>query len=108
MLHFTKGRAVARTGPTVWGVFMGSANGFSRREFVGAVGGAAAFMAAPGVRAAGPGPNEKVRIALIGAGSRGNQLLDTFLPQKDVEIVGVYDVDDKHASETCERVKTHS
>ncbi|MFO0909375.1 MAG: Gfo/Idh/MocA family oxidoreductase [Isosphaeraceae bacterium] len=54
------------------------------------------------------GANEKARLVLIGAGSRGNQLLDTFLPQKDVEIVGVYDVDDNQAGKTAERVKKHS
>jgi predicted dehydrogenase len=80
-------------------------NQFSRREFVGAVGGAAALMAtsAPASRAAGA--NERVRLGLIGAGSRGNQLLDTFLPQKDAEIVAVCDVDDNHAGKTAERVK---
>ena len=49
--------------------------------------------------------NEKIRLALIGAGSRGNQLLDSFLPEKDVEIIAVADVDDHHAGETAERVK---
>jgi predicted dehydrogenase len=43
--------------------------------------------------------------ALIGAGSRGNQLLDTYFNQPDVAIVGVYDVDDKQAGKTAERVK---
>ncbi len=52
-----------------------------------------------------PSPNEKIQLGLIGAGSRGNQLLDSFLPQAEVEIVAVADVDDRHASETCERIK---
>ncbi len=42
---------------------------------------------------------------MIGAGSRGNQLLDSFLPQTDVEIVAIADVDDHHAGETAERIK---
>ena len=47
--------------------------------------------------------NDKIRLGLIGAGSRGNQLLDTFLKQPEVDIVAVADVDDKHAAETAER-----
>ena len=42
---------------------------------------------------------------MIGAGSRGNQLLDSFLPQPEVELVAVADVDDRHAGETAERIK---
>ena len=52
----------------------------SRRGFVGAVGVGSAALVAGQVRAAGAeGANDKVRLGLIGAGSRGNQLLDTFL-----------------------------
>ena len=79
------------------------ANQFSRREFVGAVGGAAALMATPSAKAVGA--NERVRLGLIGAGSRGNQLLDAFLPLKDAEVVAVCDVDDTHAGKTADRVK---
>ena len=49
--------------------------------------------------------SEKIRLGIIGAGSRGGQLLDSFLPQADVELVAIADVDDRHASETAERVK---
>ena len=49
--------------------------------------------------------NEKIRLGLIGAGSRGNQLLDSFLNEPDVEIIAVADVDDHHAGETAERIK---
>src|SRR5262249_34878175 len=88
--------------------FMGSTNEFSRREFVGAVGGAAALFAAPAVGRGAVGANEKVRLGLIGAGSRGNQLLDTFLPQQDVEVVAVCDVDAKHAGQSADRCKARS
>jgi predicted dehydrogenase len=81
-------------------------NQVSRREFVGAVGGAAALMGAPAFGAIGA--NDKVRIGLIGPGSRGNQLLDSFLPQKDVAIVALADVDDKQSGTTAERVEKHS
>ena len=80
----------------------------TRRSFVETVGytaGAGALLARPGDRSARPGANEKIRLGLIGAGSRGNQLLDSFLKQADVEIVAVADVDDQHAEETAERIK---
>jgi predicted dehydrogenase len=79
----------------------------SRRDFVGAVGGAAAVLAAQSRSARGSavGANDKVRLAVIGAGSRGNQLLDTFFTNPDADIVSVIDVDDRHAAETAERVK---
>ncbi len=84
-----------------------SSEGISRRGFVGAVGataGASSLLSAPSISSGAP-PSEKIRLILIGAGSRGNQLLDSFLPQKDVEIVGIADVDDHHAGETADRVK---
>jgi predicted dehydrogenase len=79
----------------------------TRRDFVETVGisaGTATLLGAPALGSAGSA-NEKVRLALIGAGSRGNQLLDSFLPEKDVEVVAVADVDDHHATETAERIK---
>jgi predicted dehydrogenase len=79
----------------------------SRRDFVEAVGmtaGASALLGAPATLSAASA-NEKIRLALIGAGSRGNQLLDDFLKQDDVEIIAVADVDDHHAGETAERIK---
>src|ERR1700678_2678474 len=79
----------------------------TRRDFVEAVGmsaGASALLGAPAASSAAAA-NEKIRLALIGAGSRGKQLLDSFLPEKDVEIIAVADVDDHHAGETAERVK---
>jgi predicted dehydrogenase len=79
----------------------------SRRDFVGSSGlslGAAALLtSAKG--AAGAPASDKIRLGLIGAGSRGNQLLDMFLPLKDADFVAVADVDDRHASETAERIK---
>ncbi|MHB1557884.1 MAG: Gfo/Idh/MocA family protein [Isosphaeraceae bacterium] len=84
-----------------------SSDGITRRGFVGAVGataGASTILGAPSASSAAA-PSEQIRLVLIGAGSRGNQLLDSFLPQKDVEIVGIADVDDQHAGKTAERVK---
>jgi predicted dehydrogenase len=84
-----------------------SSEGMTRRGFVGAVGGsagAASLLAAPAILKGAPA-SEKIRLGLIGAGSRGGQLLDSFLPEKDTEIVAIADVDDHHAGETAERVK---
>ena len=79
----------------------------SRRDFVGALGistGASALIGAPAIGAVGSA-NERIRAVLIGAGSRGNQLLESLLPHTDVDIVGIVDVDDHHAGNTAERVK---
>jgi predicted dehydrogenase len=80
--------------------------GITRRGFVGAMGtaaGAAALRA--GAASAAVEPNDKIRIGLIGAGSRGNQLLGTFLDRPEVDVVAVADVDDRHAAETSEKIK---
>ena len=74
----------------------------SRRGFVGASAAAAALLA---TGRSAVGANERVRLAIIGAGSRGNQLLDTFLPRADVDLIAVSDVDDRHAGETADRIK---
>jgi predicted dehydrogenase len=78
----------------------------TRRDFVETMGmsaGAISLLGTTGVAAASP--NDKIRLGLIGAGSRGNQLLDSFFKQSDIEIIAVTDVDDRHAGETAERVK---
>jgi predicted dehydrogenase len=79
-------------------------DGMTRRGFVGAVGGSAAVLATQGASAA-VAANDKVRLGLIGAGSRGNQLLGSFLPRPEVDLVAVADVDDRHATETAARIK---
>jgi predicted dehydrogenase len=79
----------------------------TRRGFVESVGvgaGAAALLSAH-VSSPVIAANEKIRLGLIGAGSRGNQLLDVFLPIPEVDLVAIADVDDRHASETAERIK---
>jgi predicted dehydrogenase len=79
----------------------------TRRGFVGALGvtaGSAALLGASGASAA-VGPNDKIRIGLIGAGSRGNQVLKTFLENDEVDCISVADVDDQHASETADTIE---
>ena len=75
----------------------------TRRDFVGAVGGSTALLAAAGPAVA-VGPNDRVRIGLIGGGSRGNQLLNTFFRYPEVDLVAVADVDDQHAGKTAETI----
>ena len=83
-----------------------SHDSITRRGFVGAAAATAgvASLAASSARAAGTPVADKVRLAIIGAGSRGNQLLDFYLGRPDCEFVHVVDVDDKHASDTAERI----
>ncbi len=58
------------------------------------------------VRAAEPGPNDKVRIALIGAGGMGKGDLSCFFLNPEVDCVAVCDVDDamiKQGVEICQK-----
>jgi predicted dehydrogenase len=81
----------------------------TRRGFVGAMGvtaGSAALLGATTAsRAAAGAANDKVRLGLIGAGSRGNQVLRTFLENDGVDFPYVVDIDDQHASETAETIE---
>src|SRR3954462_2100427 len=78
----------------------------SRRGFVEVGGGSAALLATARAGAQNAvAANDKIRLGLIGAGSRGNQLLKTFLKQPEADIVAIADVDDRHAEETAEKVK---
>jgi predicted dehydrogenase len=45
-----------------------------------------------GARASVVGSNDRIRLAFIGLGNRGDQLLDAFAPHKDAEIVALCDV----------------
>ncbi len=74
----------------------------SRREFVGATAGAAAVL---GSGRSVLGANDKVRLALIGAGNRGNDVMKAFLANKEVEFVAAADVDERHATETAAKMK---
>ncbi len=78
----------------------------TRRSFgEGALAASAATAFAMPAIARGGSAAERVRLGIIGAGSRGNQLLDTFLPIEEVDLVAVADVDDHHAGKTAERVQ---
>ena len=71
----------------------------SRREFArtAALAASAAVVAGPfirSVRAGEPGPNDKVRLGLIGAGGMGCGDLECFFGNPEVECAVVCDVDD--------------
>src|SRR5438309_5962650 len=56
---------------------------------------AAAIGALSALNAAGMsafGSNERIQIGMIGAGNRGDQLIDALLPHKDAQIVALCDV----------------
>lgn len=76
----------------------------SRRDFVRqtAVAASATLLAGPfirGARAGEPGPNEQVRVGLIGAGGMGCGDLDCFFRNPEVECAVVCDVDDAHLAQ---------
>lgn len=79
--------------------------GITRRGFVGAMGASAGSAALLGASQNAVAANDKVRLGLIGSGSRGMQLLGTFLNHPDVDLVAVADVDDHHAAHCAETVK---
>jgi myo-inositol 2-dehydrogenase/D-chiro-inositol 1-dehydrogenase len=50
-------------------------------------------------------PHERIRVGLIGVGSRGQQDLKPTLERKDVEIVAIADPHDRHRNQTAASVK---
>jgi predicted dehydrogenase len=62
----------------------------TRRGFVRTAAAAAASTALS--RASVLGANERVRVGFIGLGNRGDQVLDAFLEQPDVEVTAVCDI----------------
>jgi len=52
-----------------------------------------------------PGPNEKVRVGLIGCGGMGLGDLETFLRNPEVDCAVVCDVDDSHVAKAVELVE---
>src|SRR5262245_32970301 len=59
----------------------------SRRQFLtGAAAGAAAAMALAPARSRALGANERVRVAIIGAGNQGKRHCESMLTLKDAEI----------------------
>jgi predicted dehydrogenase len=61
----------------------------NRRVFLGTAG----LLAATGLRASA-GPNERIRVGIVGVRGRGNELAQGFARQKEAEVVAVCDIDD--------------
>jgi len=58
------------------------------------------------LRAAANGPNNKIRIGMIGTHGRAGFLMRTFAAQKDVQMVGLADVDTRKHIAAIEAVKS--
>ena len=69
----------------------------TRRQFMATT---AAALLTSTTRAAGP--NDAIRVAILGAGWRGGQLIPQFAKIPDVRIVSVCDPDSKRAAEKGE------
>ncbi len=72
----------------------------TRRQFIAAT---AATLLSSTCRAAGP--NDAIRIAILGAGWRGGQLIPQFAGIPDVRIVSVCDPDSRRAAEQASQVE---
>ncbi len=87
----------------------GDGDRITRRGFVETAGaGLAATTLAGRARGSTTGAADKIKLALIGAGSRGGQLLSEFLKCDDFVFTGVADVDDEHAASTADRIEKQS
>src|SRR6516162_2326436 len=73
----------------------------NRRTFLRGLIGSATWVATAGLPIPGQvlGANERIRIGLIGAGSRGKEIFKVALRCPDIEAVGVADVYDRHLDE---------
>jgi predicted dehydrogenase len=87
----------------------------SRRQFLRTSGSAVSLAPALGAaglslltsraRAAAPGPNERIRVGLIGSGGMGRGDLDTFFLNAEVDCPVICDVDDKMLAEGVKLVE---
>ena len=74
----------------------------TRRRFLAAAGLSATLLAASKLRAAGA--NERVRVAILGAGNQGRRHAESLLSLPNVEIAAVSDVDAERLAAQRERV----
>ena len=81
--------------------------GVNRRTFLASAGsGAAALAIGSGVRAAGP--NDAIRVAVIGIRSRGQSHIDAFSGRKDTRVVTLCDVDSRLFSGSAKKIEDRS
>ena len=74
----------------------------TRRRFLAAAGFSASLLATAKLRAAGA--NERVRVAILGAGNQGRRHAESILSLSNVEIAAVSDVDAERLAAQRERV----
>ncbi|HWE39487.1 MAG TPA: Gfo/Idh/MocA family oxidoreductase [Isosphaeraceae bacterium] len=80
-------------------------SGVNRRTFLaGAGAGAAALAVGRGTRAAGP--NDRIRVAVVGIRGRGGSHIDGFSNHKDTEVAALCDVDARLFGERVKKVES--
>jgi predicted dehydrogenase len=87
----------------------------SRRAFLGktalaaslapAAGGGLLLSQASRARAASPGPNNQIRLAVVGCGGRGRDVLGVFLQHPEIVCAAVCDVDDAMLAKAVAQVE---
>ncbi len=81
--------------------------GVNRRTFLASAGsGAAALAIGSGARAAGP--NDQIKVAVIGIRSRGQSHIDAFTKHKDTAVVALCDVDSRLFNGSAKKVEDRS
>ncbi len=81
--------------------------GVNRRTFLASAGsGAAALALGSGTRAAGP--NDQIRVAVIGIRSRGQSHIDAFTKNKSTSVVALCDVDSRLFNGSSKTVEDRS
>lgn len=76
----------------------------NRRHFLGTSAGAALALSAGG-RSWAQSPNEKLGVAIIGTGGRGQSHMSAFLQDPRSEIRAIVDVDETHAARTADAIE---
>ncbi len=78
---------------------------FNRRRFLKTSAAAtSAFMVAPTIGRAGMSQNEKLGVAVIGAGGRGGSHIDEYLRDERTEIRMIVDADEGAGNRACDKI----
>lgn len=64
----------------------------------------ASLVAAAASRSWAQGASDRIRVALVGTGTRGNEVLTSWLTQEDSEVVALCDVDSERLAKTAATV----
>src|SRR3974377_105171 len=79
-------------------------NPWTRRDFSKTPIFAGAATALGATRAAGA--NDRVRLGFIGVGNRGDQVLDAFLKQPDMQVTAICDLSEAYMDFACRKCGT--